>query len=58
MIALPMAIAVYGTAVLLAFCYWQAKLCLLIEEVSLVTFCACFTLEWRMALARPCLLIA
>jgi hypothetical protein len=58
MIALTMAIAVYGAAVLLAFRYWQASLGLLIKEVGLVTFCACFPLEWRMALALPCLLIA
>jgi hypothetical protein len=58
MIALPMTIAVYGTSVLLAFSYWEAKLGLLIEEVILVTFCTCFPLEWRMTLANPCLLIA
>ena len=58
MIALPMAIAVNGTAVLLAFSYWQAKLGLLIEKVSMVTFCACPPLEGRMTLAHPCLLIA
>ena len=53
MIALPMAIAVNGSAVLLAFSVWEAKLGLLIEKVSLVTFCACFPLEWRMTLANP-----
>ena len=53
-----MAIAVDGTAVLLAFGYRQTKLGLLIEEVILVTFCTCFPLEWRMTLAHPCLLIA
>jgi hypothetical protein len=58
MIALPMTIAVYGTSVLLAFSYWEAKLCLLIKKVILVAFCACFPLERRMTLAHPCLLIA
>lgn len=58
MIALPMTVAVYGAAVLLAFGYRQAKLGLLIEEVSFVTFRASLPLEWWMTLAHPCLLVA